>query len=135
MTTVGGRNRPSPVALAAWVAMAAAGTTLAVIVLPFVRFAYRAPTLHIVLETANALIALLVAYLVYGRFRQSRRLQELLLVLGLSTVAIANLAPDGAAIGRHALRRHVQRMGGARNPVPRDGAADRSGSGRQRVPR
>jgi signal transduction histidine kinase len=43
------------------------------------------------LETANAIIAVLVAYLVYGRFRQSRRVQELLLVLALCTVAVANL--------------------------------------------
>jgi signal transduction histidine kinase len=91
MSTAGGRKRQEPAALSAWVAVAAAGATLAVVVLPFLRFAYRAPALHIVLETANAFIALLVAYLVYGRFRQSRRLQELLLVLGLSTVAIANL--------------------------------------------
>jgi signal transduction histidine kinase len=46
----------------------------------------------VALETANALVALLVGYLVYGRFRQGRRLQDLLLVLGLATVAVANLA-------------------------------------------
>jgi hypothetical protein len=34
----------------------------------------------VALETANALVALLVGYLVYGRFRQSRRTQELLVV-------------------------------------------------------
>ena len=65
--------------------------TLAVLTLPFVRFAYRAPALHIVLETADALIALLVGYLVYGRFQQTRRLQEFLLVLGLCAVAVGNL--------------------------------------------
>ncbi len=61
------------------------------VTLPFVGFAYRAPTLHVVLETANALVALLVGYLIYGRFRHSRRVQELLLVLALGTVAVANL--------------------------------------------
>src|SRR5688572_3768268 len=85
-------DRQSAVALAGWVAVAAIAATAAVTVLPFVRFAYRAPALHIALETANALIALLVAYLVYGRFRQRRRLQDLLLVLALATVALANLA-------------------------------------------
>jgi len=84
-------RRQSASALAGWVAVGAGGATLTVLILPFVRLAYRAPALHIVLETANALIALLVGYLVYGRFQQSRRLQEFLLVLGLCTVAVANL--------------------------------------------
>src|SRR3954468_17207538 len=84
-------RRQSATALAGWVAIGTAGATLAVLVLPFVRFAYRAPALHVVLETTNALIALLVGYLVYGRFQQSRRLQDFLLVLGLCTVAVANL--------------------------------------------
>ena len=92
MTATGSKARQQPAAaLAGWVALGAAGATLAVLLLPFIRFAYRAPALHIVLETGNALIALLVGYLVYGRFQQSRRLQELLLVLGLCTVAVANL--------------------------------------------
>ena len=73
-------------------AIAASVATAAVVALPFVRFAYQEPVLHVVLETANALIALVVAYLVYGRFRQRRRMQDLLLVLALGSVAIANLA-------------------------------------------
>jgi signal transduction histidine kinase len=89
----GGRDRAQPAAvLVRRVAIGAAAVTVAVLALPFVRFAYRAPALHVVLETANALVALLVGYLVYGRFRQGRRLQDLLLVLGLATVAVANLA-------------------------------------------
>jgi signal transduction histidine kinase len=55
-------------------------------------FAYRAPGLQVVLETSNAIIALLVAYLVYGRYRESRHMQDVLLVLGLCTEAIASLA-------------------------------------------
>src|SRR5688572_18891684 len=86
------RRRVSPAVLAGGVALAATVVTVAVITLPFLGFAYRAPALHVVLETANALIALLLAYLVYGRFRQERRLQDLLLVLALATAAIANLA-------------------------------------------
>lgn len=73
------------------------------VALPFVRFAYRAPALHVVLETTNAIIAALVAFLVYGRFRENRRMQELLLVLGLCSVATANLVltalPAAATIG------------------------------------
>lgn len=78
--------------LAAWTTAVAAAVTVAVATLPFVRFAYPAPALHVVLETTNALIALLVAYLVYGRFRESRRSQDLFLLLALCTVATANLA-------------------------------------------
>jgi hypothetical protein len=73
-------------------AVAAAAVTVAVVTLPFLRFAYRAPALHVALETANALVALLVGFLIYGRFRQSRRMRELLLVLALSIAAVANLA-------------------------------------------
>jgi signal transduction histidine kinase len=75
-----------------------------VLVLPFLRSAYRAPALHVALETANALIALLVGYLVYGRFRQNRRTRELLVVLAMGTVAVANLlltaVPFAVELGR-----------------------------------
>ncbi len=98
----GARTRPSTLF---WAAVAAGTTvTVAVMALPFLRFAYRAPALHVSLETANALIALVVAYLVYGRFRKTRRLQELLLVLALCTVAVANLVltalPTALLLGR-----------------------------------
>lgn len=100
----GAGQRRSAVGLTGRVAVAAMVATAAVVTLPSVRFAYPAPALHVVLETANALIGALVAYLVYGRFRQSRRLQELLLVLALGTVAVANLVltavPTAIAIGR-----------------------------------
>ncbi len=72
-------------------AVAAGLITLAAVTLPFLHFAYHAPDLRAVVETVNAMIALLVAYLVYGRFRERRRLQELLLALALTTVACANL--------------------------------------------
>src|SRR3954467_7302375 len=99
----GGRRHRSSAVLVGGVAVAALLVTVAVTTLPFVRFAYRAPAVHVMLETANALIALVVAYLVYGRFAQNRRLQELLLVLAMCTVAIANLAltalPSAVALG------------------------------------
>jgi signal transduction histidine kinase len=86
------RHRRQPAAALAWWTAAVAGaTTVAVIGLPFLRFAYRAPAFHVVLETTNAVIALVVAYLVYGRFRERRGAQDLLLVMALCTVAIANL--------------------------------------------
>jgi ABC-type phosphate/phosphonate transport system permease subunit len=80
-----------PTRLVSVVAASAAALTVIVVAVPFVRFAYRAPALHVALETVNAVVALLVAYLVYGRYRESHRLQELLLTLALSVVAVANL--------------------------------------------
>jgi signal transduction histidine kinase len=78
--------------------------TLAVATLPFFHFAYHAPDLRAVVETVNAVVALLVAYLVYGRFREGRGLQELLLALALATVAVANLVltalPDALSPAR-----------------------------------
>ena len=104
MSSTGDRHLRSPAVLTGGVAMVAAVFTLAVVALPSVRFGYRSPALHVALETANALVALLVGYLVYGRFRESRRIQELLLVLALCTVAVANLiltaVPFALAIGR-----------------------------------
>jgi signal transduction histidine kinase len=90
-STGNGRTRGTPTALTGTVAVTAAVITVAVVALPFVRFAYHAPALHVVLETANALVALFVGYLVYGRYAQNRKLQDLLLVLALGAVAIANL--------------------------------------------
>ena len=69
----------------------ALGVTLLVIVVPPLRFAYRAPGIHLVLETAEGCVALAVAYLVAGRFREHRRWQEFLLVLGLVVLAVSNL--------------------------------------------
>ena len=74
--------------------LAAAGAlllTLVIVVVPAFRFAYRAPALHVALETAEAVVAFVVAYLVGGRYRQNRRVQELLLTCGLVVLATANL--------------------------------------------
>ena len=83
--------RVDPRRLTAGTAAVALGVTLLVVVVTPLRFAYLAPGLHLVLETAEGCVALAVAYLVAGRFRQHRRWQELLLVLGLSVLAISNL--------------------------------------------
>ncbi|MDT0165758.1 histidine kinase [Actinotalea sp. AC32] len=101
-------GRGSPV-----VAMLVVGlvATAAVLGLPFLGFAYRAPAVHVAVETANAVVALFVAYLIHARFRHTRRVQELLLVLALAAVAVANLlltavpsavAPDAAELVRWA---------------------------------
>jgi signal transduction histidine kinase len=83
--------RVEPRQLTAGTAALALGVTLLVVVVTPLRFAYRAPELHLVLETAEGCIALAVAYLVAGRFREHRRWQELLLVLGLGVLAVTNL--------------------------------------------
>src|SRR5918996_762651 len=56
-----------------------------------VRFTYDAPALHVFLETAGALIALLAAYLVFGRFRASSRLDDLMLSCGLAVLSASTL--------------------------------------------
>ncbi|WP_225755183.1 sensor histidine kinase [Actinotalea sp. Marseille-Q4924] len=81
----------SAAALAAAAALVAAAFTVAVVALPFARFAYESPALRVMLETVNAIIAIVVGYVVYGRFREGRRLQDLLLGLALSTAAVAGL--------------------------------------------
>lgn len=65
--------------------------TLAVLLLPEIRIAQRAPSLHIVLETSAALIATLVAYLLLGRYRRRRLTRDLVLVWALLLLAVANL--------------------------------------------
>ena len=71
---------------------AAVVATVLVAVLPFLRFAYRGQSLHVALETAAALIALIAAFLVFGRFRQSARLSDLALVCALAMLGLTNLA-------------------------------------------
>jgi signal transduction histidine kinase len=53
---------------------------------------YRSPASHLVLETVDACIAVLLSYLVYGRLRRSRSRQDLLLLLGLALLGVANAA-------------------------------------------
>jgi signal transduction histidine kinase len=66
-------------------------TTLAVATLPGLHFDYRRPPVHIALETAAALIALLAAFLVFGRVQRGTRLDELVLACALSLLALSNL--------------------------------------------
>lgn len=79
-------------ALTALAAGAALVATFAVAAVPFLRFAYPAPALHVALETAESLVATVLAFLAVGRHRQSQRTQDLLLGLGLGVLALANLA-------------------------------------------
>jgi signal transduction histidine kinase len=65
--------------------------TLLVLVVPWLRFAYRSSAGTLVLETAVTLVAGLVALLLYGRYRRSRRLGELLLVYSMTLLASSAL--------------------------------------------
>jgi signal transduction histidine kinase len=64
---------------------------------PVVAFGYRNPALHLMLDTVDACVALLVAYLVYGRFTREGRLQDLLLANGLVLLAVSGLVLSYAA--------------------------------------
>ena len=76
----------------ATVVLLGASITVCVALLPSVRFAYRLPALHAAIETAAAIIGLVAAYLVAGRFQRTRRLSDLLLALALTLLAGTNLA-------------------------------------------
>ena len=96
---------PSVVTAAAAGVAAAAAVVLALI--PAAQFAYAAPGLDVMIETTGDLIALLVAYLVAGRFRLSRRLDDFILACGLGALVVsgflfhvlAALRPETADVG------------------------------------
>ena len=65
--------------------------TLASVLLPFVGFAFRNPSAHIALDAVEAMIALVAAYLVFGRFRERLLARDALLVYALLVFASSNL--------------------------------------------
>jgi signal transduction histidine kinase len=67
---------------------AAITTTFALV--PSLPLGFRAPALHVALETAAALIAFLAAFLVLGRLRREGRVPDLLLTCGLAILALSN---------------------------------------------
>ena len=81
----------SPARLTTTTTGAALLVTATAVLLPFLHLAYEAPVLHVVLETAEAMIALLVAYLLYGRYLRRGRARTLLVTYALVLVAVANL--------------------------------------------
>jgi signal transduction histidine kinase len=74
------------------VTLGAACAVLTVVgaLVPSLHFGYRERDAHVALEAAAALIALLAAFLVFGRLQRSARLDDLLLACGLGVVALAN---------------------------------------------
>jgi signal transduction histidine kinase len=75
----------------AWIAGAVVAATVLVALLDQLRFAYDSVDLHVMIATAVALIGILAAGLVAGRFLRSRRLQDLALVLALIVLSASNL--------------------------------------------
>jgi signal transduction histidine kinase len=75
-------------------------------------FAYHAPALHVALETTAAIAALAAAFLLFGRFRRTGFLDELILSAGLSLLALSNFAFAAvpAVFGLHSNRALVWGM-------------------------
>jgi signal transduction histidine kinase len=80
-----------PTTLIVVTAIVSATATLLVSALPGLDFAYGQPELHVGLETASALIALLASFLLLGRFRRRRRLDDLALFVAMSLFALSGL--------------------------------------------
>jgi signal transduction histidine kinase len=67
-------------------------TTVYIALSASLRFAYRLPALHVAIETVAALISVVAAYLISGRFHRRRRLDDLILACALTVFALTNLA-------------------------------------------
>ncbi len=78
--------------LAVGCALGSAGATLALVLVASLNFAYRAPALHVALETTAAIAASAAAFLLLGRFWRTGFLDELILSAGLSLLAVSNFA-------------------------------------------
>ncbi|HEY3530169.1 MAG TPA: sensor histidine kinase [Nocardioides sp.] len=80
---------PRALSLAGW--SAGLITTALVAWSPYLLFAYHSPSLHLVLDSVDACVALLLTYLLYGRFVRTHALRDLLLAEGLLLLALAGL--------------------------------------------
>ena len=69
----------------------AATTTLLVTGLAFADAAYQSTSLHVALETAVAVISIVAAHLVFGRFRETGALNDLVLFYAIALLAASNL--------------------------------------------
>lgn len=78
--------------LAPVVAIAGVAATVALAGVPGAGFAFHGPRLQSAIEAASALVAILAAYLLVGRFELGRRLSDLALVMAATTLAVTNLA-------------------------------------------
>jgi signal transduction histidine kinase len=69
----------------------AAVATIAVAAIPFARFAYDNPSLHVGLETAEAFVGALLAFLAAARHRATGRMGDLVLSASFALLAATNL--------------------------------------------
>ena len=79
----------SGLTIAAW--MMGAMVTAMILWSPYLAYAYHNPLAHLVLASIDAGVALLVAYLVHGRYIRHGALQDLLLTYGLVLLAVAGI--------------------------------------------
>ena len=70
---------------------ASAAATVAVVMLPQLRSGYQRSALHVALETAASIAALLAALMIIGRLRRRALLNELILVAALAVLAPSDL--------------------------------------------
>jgi signal transduction histidine kinase len=82
----------------AWLALAFAALITAFVLAGVISFEYRNAAAHLMLDTVDACVALLVSYLLYGRLLRSRRLQDLLLLQGLMLLAGASLCTSAVLL-------------------------------------
>lgn len=68
-----------------------AACTAVILGTPYLRFGYHSPDLHLVLDSVDACIAMLLAYLLLGRLRRTCHLQDLLLVISLVVLGLVGL--------------------------------------------
>ncbi|HLQ55142.1 MAG TPA: sensor histidine kinase [Streptosporangiaceae bacterium] len=72
-------------------AVVSGAITVASVLVPQLQVGYRRSALHVALETAASLIALLAGFLVFGRLQRRSRLNELALACALAVLALSNL--------------------------------------------
>jgi diguanylate cyclase (GGDEF)-like protein len=86
---VAGRIQPAHLTILALAVGAI--VTCGVSLIPPLRFAYRAPELHVAFDTVEGLIALTAGYLVIGRLRERQLQRDALLTFALILIGLANL--------------------------------------------
>src|SRR3954447_4021453 len=91
----GERNYIHPLTVAGW---AVGAVVTLVLFSPVVVPAYWQPRVHLVLDTVDACVALLAAYMAHQRFRRGRQRQDLYLAQGLAALALAAVGPPALAM-------------------------------------
>jgi len=79
-------------------AVVAGAITLVISISSTIHFAYRRPVLNVGFETAESLVALLLAYLLIGRVRRTRAFGDALFAAGVAALAVAKLSTVAPAL-------------------------------------